>query len=306
MKYYKIREKLIVCEAGDITSDDAQYVAVLTSAEWKMHSEQFEMVIDIDLETTDLRSTAAIINYDSLTGSLSIPDRGNITGLQHSFLFALDEKGIVLIDDQHYAASLVEEIRKTKRWKIPSLERFLYDLLELIIAPDLSMLEQKEQTLNKLEEQIIQDQIEQYPVELNDIRGDLLDLRVHYEQLIDLGRELEENENSFFKPENLRFFRLFTERVERLQDIVTSLRDYTVQLRDLVQSQLSIRQNRIMTHLTLVTTIFLPLTLIVGWYGMNFRYMPELEWRYSYLVIIIISLLIVVGCLIWFRRKKWM
>ena len=306
MDFYKIRDKLTPCEYDEILSGNAQYVAVLTSEEWKSQSEKFGMYIDIDLDTADTQSTAAFINYDSLTGSFCIPDRENITGISHFFRFALDEKGIVLIDDEKYASLLVEKIQKTKGWKLPSLERFLYDLLEMIIASDLSVLERMEHTLIKLEEDIIQKAIEQYPVELNDVRGDLLDLRVHYEQLIDMGRELEENENNFFKTENLRFFRLFTERVERLQDMVTSLRDYTVQIRDLVQSQLSIRQNRIMTHLTVVTTIFLPLNLIVGWYGMNFRYMPELEWGHSYLVVIILSVVIIVGCLVYFKKKRWM
>ncbi len=79
-----------------------------------------------------------------------------------------------------------------------------------------------------------------------------------------------------------------------------------MQLRDLIQSQLDVRQNRIMTMLTVVTSIFLPLTLIAGWYGMNFRYMPELEWRYSYPTVIAVSLAIVIVCLFWFKRKKWM
>ena len=63
---------------------------------------------------------------------------------------------------------------------------------------------------------------------------------------------------------------------------------------------------RIMTVLTVITSIFLPLTLIAGWYGMNFKYMPELEWRFSYPVVIIVSIAIVAACLTWFKRKKWM
>ena len=92
----------------------------------------------------------------------------------------------------------------------------------------------------------------------------------------------------------------------RLQDMVNSQRDYTAQLRDLLQAQLEVKQNTIMTVLTVITTIFLPLTLIAGWYGMNFIYMPELSWAYGYPVIIIVSVLIVVGCLYLFKKKKWM
>ena len=168
------------------------------------------------------------------------------------------------------------------------------------------MLERMEKELNRIEDAIMKGDITVYPVELNNIRGDLLDLRLHYEQLIDLGQELQENENDFFKDETLRYFQMFTERVIRLQDMVNSQRDYTAQLRDLLQAQLEVKQNTIMTVLTVITTIFLPLTLIAGWYGMNFVHMPELGWVYGYPVIILISVLIVAGCLYWFRKKKWM
>ena len=148
--------------------------------------------------------------------------------------------------------------------------------------------------------------MDSYPAKMNDIRGNLLDLRVHYEQLIDLAQELQENENGFFREENLRYFNMFTERVIRLQATVTGQREYVTQLRDLIQSQLDERQNRIMTVLTVITSIFLPLTLIAGWYGMNFRYMPELDWRWSYPAVLVVSVLIVVCCLVLFKKKKWM
>ena len=99
---------------------------------------------------------------------------------------------------------------------------------------------------------------------------------------------------------------MFTERVIRLQATVTGQREYVTQLRDLIQSQLDERQNRIMTVLTVITSIFLPLTLIAGWYGMNFRYMPELDWRWSYPAVLVVSVLIVVFCLVLFKKKKWM
>ena len=127
------------------------------------------------------------------------------------------------------------------------------------------------------------------------IRDEILDLRTHYEQLIDFGQELEENENNFFNANNLRYFRMFSERVARLQDIVNSLKEYTMQIRDLQHTQLEVKQNHIMTFLTVVSTIFMPLTLIVGWYGMNFKYMPELEYAISYPIVIVICVLIIVS-----------
>ena len=302
--YYLIRESLTPCEPGEIREGGGQYVALLSSAEWRLEREKFDMLIDMEMDAS--QETKAVVNMDSLTGTLSIPDRENISGPRHCFSFALDEKGIVLVDDSGYAEKMLQTICQSKKWRLPGLERFLYDLLELTISQDLALLEKSEQKLNRIEEAILRGEVEQYPQAMNEIRGDLLDLRVHYEQLIDLGQELEENENGFFLEENLRYFHMFTERVLRLQDLVNGQREYVMQLRDLMQSQMEVRQNRIMTVLTVITSIFLPLTLIAGWYGMNFRYMPELEWRFSYPAVIVISVVIVVVCLVWFKRKKWM
>ena len=302
--YYLIKESLVSCDRKAMQHADAQYVAVLTTEEWQRQRDGFDMVIDMEMDAP--QETKAVVNMDSLTGSLSIPDRKNISGPRKNFSFALDEKGIVLVDDSGYVQEMLQMICRTKKWRLPGLERFLYDLLEMTISQDLTLLENSEHRLNLIEEAILRGEVETYPKEMNDIRGDLLDLRVHYEQLIDLGQELEENENGFFQEENLRYFHMFTERVLRLREMVNGQREYVMQLRDLMQSQLDVRQNRIMTVLTVITSIFLPLTLIAGWYGMNFRYMPELEWKYSYPVVILFSIVIVVICLVWFRRKKWM
>jgi len=119
-------------------------------------------------------------------------------------------------------------------------------------------------------------------------------------------QEFEENENNFFKQDNIRFFRLFSNRVSRLLDTVNSLLDYTVQIRDTYESRLGDKQNHIMTLLTVVTAVFMPLTLIVGWYGMNFKYMPELNSVFGYPAVIIVSVLIAVGSLVFFKLKKWL
>ena len=304
--YYLIKESLEPCTASEIENTGTQFAAVLSSEEWNRHCPEFSMDIDMEMETGNPLETKAVVNINSLTGTFYKPKLARQADFHGSFSFVLDERGIVLVDDSGYAESLVTRICRTKKWRYPGLERFLYDLLESAIAEDLPMLEQTEKQLNQIEDNIMKGNITGYPVVMNDIRGDLLDLRLYYEQLIDLGQELQENENDFFKVETLRYFQMFTERVIRLQDMVNSQRDYVAQLRDLLQAQLEVKQNTIMTVLTVITTIFLPLTLIAGWYGMNFINMPELGWIYGYPVIIIISIAVVAACLIWFKKKKWM
>ncbi len=307
MAYYLLEESIRPCGAEELQNPAGRrYVAVLSSPEWERERDRFDMGIELDLDAGNIHNTKAEVNYDSLTGTFQIPDRNDLKGEDFCFAFALDEKGIVFIDDSGKALQMIDEIRRTKRWREPSLERFLYDFLELIVDRDLSLMERFESELNRIEEGILASREQEDLVRVNEIRSDLRELLVHYEQIIDLTQELEENENGFFREENLRYFHLFMNLIARRHDFASSLRDYTMQVRDLYNAQLEVKQNRIMTLLTVVTTIFMPLTLIAGWYGMNFRYMPELEWRAGYPIVIAVSVAVVVFCLIFFKKKKWL
>ena len=302
--FFAIEETLRAVDREDLKG--RQFVAVMTFEEWQKKKDSLEIGIDMDPDLSEIFLTKAEVNYDSLTGTFAIPDRKNLSADDRKFAFVLDEKGVVFIDDGDTALGIINGIKSTKKWKMPSLERFIYDFLDYIVKDDLRLMERYEDELDSMEQAII-DGDENLPSgRLNDIRNEIRYLRIHYEQLMDLAAEFEENENGFFDRENLRYFRLFINRAERLHEESMSLRDYTMQLRDLYKAHLDLKQNRIMTVLTVVTTIFMPLTLIVGWYGMNFKYMPELDWKGSYPGVIALSILIVVISLIFFKKKKWL
>ncbi len=304
--FYLIKENLIEVPKEQIKKADAQYASVLTSAQWDREKDSFDMGIDIDLETSEIHSTKAEVNYDSLTGSFLIPSRQNLSRKSEKFAFALDEKGIVFIDDSGTAETIISEIIRTRKWRMPSLERFLYDFLQQIVRSDRDLLESYDQELDAIENDIVNEKEQVGIGRVNELRGEIRDLRVHYEQLLDFCQELEENENNFFKHDNLRYFRLFSNRIERLRDSTVAISDHAAQIRDIYKSHLDIKQNRIMTVLTVVTTIFMPLTLIAGWYGMNFKFMPELDAVWGYPIVIIVSALIVAGSLLFFKKKKWL
>ena len=304
--YYLIRSTLTEVKRGELAGDDAPYVAVLNRDQWLTERVSFDMGIDIDPFAHEIHSTKAEVNYDSLTGSFSIPDRSDPEAEETRFAFALDEKGVVFIDDSDYTAKAIQQICRTKRWRLPSLERFLYDFLEQIVSGDRELLERYDRELDKMEDAVNQDEDGDVNNRLGEIRSHIRDLRIHYEHLLDFTQELEENENNFFSPENLRYFRLFFNRVERLRSATVAISDHANQIRDIYKAHLDVRQNRIMTVLTVVTTIFMPLTLIVGWYGMNFRYMPELESPWAYPIVIAVSLVILIGSLLFFKKKKWL
>lgn len=304
--YYKIRNTLEEIRAEEIFDGEECYVAVVSPEEWTRDKEKFNMGIDLEFETENLFMTKAEVNYDSLTGSFIIPDRSDLLERSNRFAFALDERGIVFIDHDGYASSLVKRIAATKKWRYPGLERFIYDFLETIISCDLNMLERYEDEITVIEDRILEGNLTGELERNNEIRGELLKLKMYYEQLIDLGQELAENENDFFMSDNLRFFELFTARVTRLQGLVSTLKEYTMQVRELYQSELSVKQNRIMTVLTVVTTIIMPLTLVTGWYGMNFKYMPELDSPLAYPIVIGVVILMAISGIIYFKKKKWL
>jgi magnesium transporter len=304
--YYYIKNTLEKAEKLDLKGNKGQFVAVLTSAEWLENRDKFDMGIEMDIDLSAVHSTKAEVNYDSLTGTFSIPDRDNISAPNTNFAFALDEKGIVFIDDSGFVDKTIGSIISSKRWTMPSLERFIYDFLEQIVARDQIILERVDKELDTIESNILDGEESDPAQRVSRIRSDLRDMRIHYEQLLDLGQELEENENDFFNEDNTRYFHLFTQRISRLHDLTSSLREYSIQIRDLYQSKLDIKQNRIMALLTIITSIFMPLTLIAGWYGMNFRYMPELEYKWAYPAVIAVSIAIVIVSLIFFKKKKWL
>ena len=190
--YYLIKEKLEKSTKNEFRKGKSQFVAVMTLEEWKNTKEDFEMGIDLDIDPNEIYSTKAIVNYDSLTGCFSIPDRDDFEKY-YDFLFALDEKGIVFIDDHEYVNGIIDRIQKTKKWRFPSLERFIYDFLEEIVRQDRELIEKYEKELTEMEDLIAKDSGEKLSDRANDIRSDIRDLRVHYEQLLDFSQELEEN-----------------------------------------------------------------------------------------------------------------
>ena len=307
MSYYLLTDTAKPCTKEELFHETGyKYAAVLTTAEWAADRDRFDMGIEWEPDTGDIYNTKAEVNYDSLTGTFQIPDRANIGEREFCFAYALDEKGIVFIDDSGRAEQMIDTIRRTKRWRTPSLERFLHDFLEQIVDRDLSLMESYEEELNRIEDAVLGTEGQEDLGRVIEIHNAIRILLVHYEQLIDMTQELEENENGFFSEENLRYIHLFMNLLVRRRDSAASLRDHSTQVRDLYHAQLEVRQNRIMTLLTVVTTIFMPLTLIVGWYGMNFRYMPELDWRYGYPAVFVVSIAIIIFCLILFRKKKWL
>ena len=112
--YYYIKNTLEKAKKLDFKGKNGKFVAVLTSEEWLENRDKFDMGIEMDIDLSAIDSTKAEVNYDSLTGTFSIPDRENISSPNTNFAFALDEKGIVFIDDSGFVNKTISNIINNK------------------------------------------------------------------------------------------------------------------------------------------------------------------------------------------------
>lgn len=255
-----------------------------------------------------------IIDPDTIHFSMAESNQYNITGtfciINHQrqeeescFSYTIWPQGVLFIDETGMAVKIIRRIHAYRQWKVIDVGRFFYNFLEQLIYGDLRYLEQLERAISNLEQQVLNDDMEDFNELMSDLRKDIIDCNHYYSQLEDLGGELVDNENEFFTEEEIRKFDQFTSRAQRLRDEATMLREYSMQVQELYQSQIDQNMNSTMKTLTVVTIIFVPLQLVTGWYGMNFKYMPELASPYGYVGVIAVCVLIVLFCL-WLFKKK--
>lgn len=187
-----------------------------------------------------------------------------------------------------------------------TMEKVIYGVLERLLSSGNRGLVMTERQIIAMEREVVNGKVDpELNTEIFDLRNRLSTLKNYYEQLIDIGESLQENENDLFEEEDLRYFKIFTDKSERLSNNTQLLCDNLIHLREAMDATLNYNLNNTMKLFTMVTIIFQPLTLIVGWYGMNFKFMPELNLRFGYLYVIILSIVVVGAILYWFKKKKF-
>ena len=184
--------------------------------------------------------------------------------------------------------------------------RQLLQFLNSITANDMYELEKFEDRITDLEDSLIKEKKSNSKNSdtIIGMRRELLKMKRYYEQLALITEDLTENANKAFSDELLKRFVSLDKRTDYLLNSVLHLREYITQVREAYQAQIDIEQNQIMKIFTVITAIFLPLTLIVGWYGMNLN-MPEYGWGFGYPFVIILSIVVCIGCMVIFKWKKW-
>jgi len=240
--------------------------------------------------------------FDFIT--LTIPEAISEDVKPHRICIHFRSNLLVFISDRVSYFSNMINSAPTTGIHISGLSKFFHLFFDKLTYDDRNVLVSIEEEIANLEEEFIVSIKNDLVDYLITFRKRLLSLKQYYEQLFEISEAIEENDNDLIDKKDLRYFKILTNRINRLFTNVLNLRDYGTQVREAYQAQLDINLNKVMKIFTVVTSIFLPLTLIVGWYGMNIM-MPEFHWEYGYPFVIVLCLVVVMGTLLYFKKNKW-
>lgn len=259
---------------------------------------------------SDFNFTRAEFEENVFYGSIYIPGllngEHNASNMYSSFDFLLEKDRLYLLTDSNIIKKQIDEMAGLRSKALTDAALFLYYLLEYLVDGDLEKISVIQEQLSNLEDQIYKNIQGDFSRRLTEFRGRTLHILHYYLQFIALIAIISDNPISFFNKKQIQMFTSLSNRLSLLKNESEQLWDYTLQVREIYQEQLDVRQNQIMKLLTVITSIFFPLSLVTGWYGMNFEYMPELKYKMSYPILIIISSIVVLLLCKWFKNKHFL
>jgi magnesium transporter len=181
-----------------------------------------------------------------------------------------------------------------------------YALLDAVVDAFFPVLEAVGDRLEHIEERIQHPQTQQVIADLHAVRRDLLTLRRALWPLREVTHGLVRGDLARFQAETRVYLRDVHDHVVQLLDLLENYRELGTSLMEVHLATASQRLNEVMKVLTVIATIFIPLTFVAGVYGMNFKHMPEYEWTFGYPLCLLAMAAIAVAMLWWFRRRGWL
>lgn len=186
-----------------------------------------------------------------------------------------------------------------------TFERIISTILEQLISGSFDTLEYFEKKIINIEKEVFKKEINKnLNIVIFSIKKELTIYKRYFEYILNFINNLKADENDIFNNTNLRYINNLEDKLIRLSNNTQYLIESAIHLRETYQSAIDYYQNKTIKLLTIITSIFMPLTLITGWYGMNFVYMPEIYFKYSYPCIILLAILIIIICIIFFKKRK--
>ncbi|MBQ9228944.1 MAG: hypothetical protein IJ168_08965 [Eubacterium sp.] len=258
----------------------------------------------------NMRFRSGVEVYDDYTFTeLRIINPSNPEGKDDCVALYIKKNMIIVVDVMDYDGSTKEKFfAAINRYSYPNitLEKVICAFFDYLIIDDFKYIEDTGNDITELEEEVLRDNVgDDFNLEMLKLKKQLLKMHNYYEQLLDITDAVEDNENDLFVSDDLKYVANLTQKITRLREDTDSLSSSVSHLQDAYSSFLDLKLNKIMKLFTVITSIFFPLTVIVGWYGMNFQSMPEFAWKYGYLYVIGLSVIVVAVLTLIGKRRKW-
>ncbi len=218
-------------------------------------------------------------------------------------------KGLIL-SFQESDTDLFEPVRKRVqmgrgRIRQRGADYLAYALIDTLVDNYFEVMNRVEEVIESIEDSILLSEGHHAKERIHGLKKELMVIRKSIAPLREAISRFSRAESPFIEESSTVYIRDLYDHTIQVMDVVESYRDMLNGLQDLYLSEISFRMNQVMQVLTIITTIFVPLSFLAGLYGMNFEFIPELKFRYGYFVLLGVMLLIFIGSLIYFRRKKW-
>jgi magnesium transporter len=240
-----------------------------------------------------------MLKFDETTGHITSEQVSLILG-SHYLLSFQETEGDVF-------NSVRERIRKGRlHIRRSGTDYLAYALIDAVVDHYFLMLEKMGEKIEHFEEQLPLQPTPEILQAIYDLKRELVYFRKQVWPIRDVLNTWQKAESSIIEEANKVFIRDVYDHTIQVIDTIDSFRDIITGVMDLYLSTVSNKMNEVMKVLTIMATIFIPLTFIAGIYGMNFKYMPELEWKWSYPVLWIVLIAIFLGMMFYFKRKKWL
>lgn len=285
------------------TKPDKDFVAIIPADKANNYDIINEYIPQIPTLFMDFHFSKLESFSGFLYGFINLPE---ILVSERSIIcFIFTKNYVIFIDRDEYIKENFKKMKELHSKRIFSSGSALYYLFDYIMSKDLEKINNLQHNLVELELIVLNTQKLDQIKEITCYRSTTMKLHHYYVQIEGILGDLVDDTQNLLDAKTKNLFKVLMRKITLYSHESEQIWEYTSQIRDIYQQQLDVHQNVIMKFLTIVTTLFMPLTLIAGWYGMNFEYMPELHWKYGYPLIFCFSCLVVIIMCIVFKKKKW-
>ncbi|MDO4288056.1 MAG: CorA family divalent cation transporter [Eubacterium sp.] len=298
MEYYFKNQRLAACDCSEKDRQPGR-IGIFEMVEALGHAGDYGMTEEF-LEKILKNNTLRFESHEGMD-FLCVSDMGEKRRLSAVYIFIKGD-GLFIATD---IADDIQALLENYEGSIHGIGNILFIILDDILEGDKNALEGIEEQITTLENEVITDRGNKNPIKkIIALRKNLRQLKHYYEQLVTIFSYIEANENDLVDRKSLKLLKILSGKVDRLHSNVLTLIEYVSQIREAYQAEVDIQLNSTMKIFTVITTIFFPLSLIAGWYGMNFR-MPEYNSPFGYPMVILLSVMVVAGSIYFFKKNRW-